>query len=212
VVADVRQAGITAPSSTELFFYNPQGARLGSGFQRTLSLVIRTEREPLAMAASVERIVRELDPTLPLANVRTLEQHVAGAMAQPRFLTLLLGVFAGIALLLASVGTYGVMAHSVQERNREIGIRIAMGAEPEGVRLLVLRQGAALTGTGLALGVIGALALTRFLSAQLYEVGTTDVRTFVGVSVVLGAIALIACYVPARRATRVDPVEALREA
>jgi ABC-type antimicrobial peptide transport system permease subunit len=133
-------------------------------------------------------------------------------MARPRFLTLLLGVFAGIALLLASVGTYGVMAQSVAERNREIGIRIAMGAEPESVRALVLRQGTALAAMGLLLGVVGALGLTRFLEAQLYEVGPTDVRTFVSVAVLLGAIALLACYLPARRATRVDPVEALREA
>jgi putative ABC transport system permease protein len=177
-----------------------------------MSLVVRTERNPLVLAPAVERIVREIDPALPVAGLQTLEQNVAGTMAQPRFLTLLLGVFAGVALLLAAVGTYGVMAHSVAERNREIGIRMAMGAEPESVRALVLRQGAALAATGLALGVIGALGLTRFLGAQLYEVGTTDLRTFASVTVVLGAIALLACYIPARRATRVDPVEALREA
>ena len=133
-------------------------------------------------------------------------------MAQPRFLTLLLGVFAGVALLLASVGTYGVMAHTVAERNREIGIRMAMGAEAASVRFMVLRQGAALAASGLALGVVGALALTRFLGSQLYGVGTTDLRTFVAVPIVLGVVALLACYVPARRATRIDPVEALREA
>jgi putative ABC transport system permease protein len=177
-----------------------------------MSLVVRADRNPLALAPAVERIVREIDPALPVASLQTLEQNVAGTMAQPRFLTLLLGVFAGVALLLAAVGTYGVMAHSVAERNREIGIRMAMGAEPESVRALVLRQGAALAATGLALGVIGALGLTRFLSTQLYEVGATDLRTFVAVPVMLGAIALLACYVPARRATRVDPVEALREA
>jgi ABC-type antimicrobial peptide transport system permease subunit len=104
------------------------------------------------------------------------------------------------------------MAHSVAERNREIGIRMAMGAEPGSVRALVLKQGAALAGVGLGLGVIGALGLTRFLGSQLYEVGTTDLRTFVAVPVVLGLVALLACYIPARRATRVDPVEALREA
>jgi putative ABC transport system permease protein len=211
VVGDVHQAGITVPPSTELFFYNPQGAQRGGNVQRTLSLVVRAERAPLDLAPAVERIVRELDPALPVASVQTLEQNVAGAMAQPRFLTLLLGTFAGIALLLAAVGTYGVMAHSVAERNREIGIRMAMGAEPQSVRGLVLRQGAALAGVGLALGVLGALALTRFLEAQLYDVGATDVRTFVAVPVVLGVVALLACYIPARRATRVDPIEALRE-
>jgi predicted permease len=212
IAGDVHQAGIATPPSTELFFYNPQAAQLGANVQRAMSLVVRTERNPLVLAPAVERIVREIDPALPVAGLQTLEQNVAGTMAQPRFLTLLLGVFAGVALLLAAVGTYGVMAHSVAERNREIGIRMAMGAEPESVRALVLRQGAALAATGLALGVIGALGLTRFLGAQLYEVGTTDLRTFASVTVVLGAIALLACYIPARRATRVDPVEALREA
>jgi len=212
VVGNVNQAGITVPPSTELFFYNPQAARAGANVQRTLSLVVRAEREPLALAPAVERIVRELDPALPVANVQTLEQNVAGAMAQPRFLTLLLATFAAVALLLASVGTYGVMAHTVAERTREIGIRMAMGAEPESVRALVLRQGAALAGAGLALGVVGALGLTRFLESQLYEVGPTDLGTFLAVPAVLAAVALLACYVPARRATRVEPVEALREA
>ncbi|MGE0158907.1 MAG: ABC transporter permease [Gemmatimonadales bacterium] len=212
VAGDVNQAGIATPPSTELFFFNPQAAQRGGNVQRAMSVVVRTERSPLALAPSVERIVREIDPALPIANLQTLEQNVAGTMAQPRFLTLLLGVFAGVALLLASVGTYGVMAHSVAERNREIGIRMAMGAEPESVRGLVLRQGATLAAAGLVLGVIGALGLTRFLGTQLYDVGTTDLTTFVSVPLVLGAVALLACYVPARRATRVDPVEALREA
>ncbi|MSR21016.1 MAG: FtsX-like permease family protein [Gemmatimonadetes bacterium] len=211
IVADVKQAGISEPAGTELYFYNPQLAQFDAVFL-TMSLVIRVERDPLALASAVERIVRELDPALPVANVQTLEETIAGAMAQPRFLTLLLGVFAGIALLLASVGTYGVMAHSVAQRNREIGIRMAMGAEPGSVRALVLRQGAGLAAAGLALGVLGALGLTRFLASQLYEVGPTDVRTFVTVPLILGGVALLACYIPARRATRIDPVEALREA
>lgn len=211
VVADVKQAGVSAPSSTELYFYNPQTGQAGAIFSRAMSLVIRTEGDPMGVAPAVERIVRELDQRLPVANVQTLQQNVSGAMAQPRFLMLLLGVFAAVALLLAAVGTYGVMAHSVAERNREIGIRMAMGAEPQGVLGLVLRQGAVLAMAGLALGVVGALGLTRFLGSQLYEVDTTDLRTFVGVPLVLGAVALIACYLPARRATRVDPMVALRE-
>jgi putative ABC transport system permease protein len=211
VFADVKQAGIREPAGTELVFFNPQAARAGSP-ARAMTLVIRAERSPLALAPAVERIVRELDPALPVAGVQTLEQNISTTMAQPRFLTLLLGVFAAVALLLASVGTYGVMAHSVAERNREIGIRMAMGAEPGSVRALVLKQGAGLAGVGLTLGVLGALGLTRFLASQLYQVGTTDLRTFVAVPLVLGAVSLLACYLPARRATRIDPVEALREA
>jgi predicted permease len=212
VVEDVRQAGIREPSSTELFFYNPQIAQAGANVFRDLSLVIRTDRSPLALASAAERIVSELDPALPVAEVRTLEQNVARAMAQPRFLALLLGVFAGVALLLAAVGTYGLMAHTVAERSREIGIRMAMGAEPAAVQALVLKQGATLAGLGLAVGLLGALGLTRFLEAQLYEIGTVDPGTFVLVPLFLGVVALLACYIPARRATRVDPVEALREA
>jgi predicted lysophospholipase L1 biosynthesis ABC-type transport system permease subunit len=212
VVEDVKQAGIREAVGTELYFYNPQLAQAGANVARDMSLVIRTDLSPLSLAPAVERIVGELDPALPVAEVQTLDQNVARAMAQPRFLALLLGVFAGVALLLAAVGTYGLMAHSVAERNREIGIRMAMGAEPAAVRSLVLRQGAALAGTGLAVGVVGALGLTRFLGAQLYEVGALDLRTFVAVPLFLGGVALLACWIPARRATRVDPVEALREA
>jgi predicted permease len=212
VVGDVKQAGVREPASTEMYFYNPQIAEAGTNVYRDMALVIRADRSPLALAPAVERMVGELDRSLPVAQVQTLEQNVARAMAEPRFLALLLGVFAGVAIILAAVGTYGLMAHSVAERNREIGIRMAMGAAPAAVRGLVLRQGAALAGTGLALGVLGALGLTRFLSAQLYEVDTTDWRTFLLVPLFLGGVALAACYMPARRATRVDPVEALREA
>jgi predicted permease len=212
VVADVKQAGIREPVGTQLYFYNPQIAQAGANVAREMSLVILTDRSPLALAPSVERVVSELDAALPVADVQTLEQNVARAMAQPRFVALLLGVFAGVALLLAAVGTYGLMAHSVAERSREIGIRMAMGAEPAAVRGLVLRQGATLAGIGLVVGVLGALGLTRYLSAQLYEVQATDLRTFVLVPLFLGAVALLACYIPARKATRIDPVEALRDA
>jgi len=212
VLSDMKQASVRDPARTELFFYNPQLAQMGTGVDREMSLVIRTARDPIALAPAVERIIGELDRALPVANVQTLQDNVARTMAQPRFLALLLGVFGGVALLLAGVGTYGLMAYSVAERNREIGIRMAMGAEPGSVQALVLRQGAALAGVGLVLGLAGAIALTRFLGAQLYEVGTLDLRTFVAVPIFLGAIALLACWIPARRATRVDPVQALREA
>ncbi|HET9949120.1 MAG TPA: FtsX-like permease family protein, partial [Longimicrobiales bacterium] len=125
---------------------------------------------------------------------------------------LLLAEFAAVALLLAAVGTYGVMAHSVAERTREIGIRMAMGARPASVRTLVLGEGAVLAATGLALGLAGAFALSRLLAAQLYEVGATDPATFAAVPLFLAGVALVATWIPARRATRIDPVEALREA
>ncbi len=133
------------------------------------------------------------------------------AVARPRFLTLLLGIFGVVALLLAAVGTYGVMSYAVAERNRELGIRMALGAERGGVLRMVLMQGLSVAGTGLLLGLLAALGLTRFMASLLFEVGTTDIVTFVAVPVLLFAVAVAACLVPARRATRVDPMVVLRD-
>lgn len=211
VVEDVKQAGVEAEAGTELYFYHPQITQSGLTSYRSMSVAVRTDGRPLDLAPSVERVVREMDASLPVAEVRTMQEHVDGAVAQPRFVALLLGVFGAIALLLAAVGTYGVMAYSVAERSREIGIRMAMGAEPVTVRGMILRQGGVLALGGLALGVAGSAALTRLLSSQLYSVGAMDPGTFIVVPLLLGAVALLACYLPAHRATRVDPVEALRE-
>ena len=210
VVEDVHQAGVTGEVGTELYFYHPQTTQAGQAY-RTMFVTLRTDGDPLALAPSLESVVRELDPALPLSDVRTMEQNIARSMAQPRFLTLLLGVFAGIALLLAGVGTYSVMAYSVAERTREIGIRMAMGAEAGSVRGLVLRQGGVLAATGLVLGILGALGLTRFLGSQLYEVGATDPQTFLAAPLFLAVVAILASYLPALRASRMDPVAALRE-
>jgi predicted permease len=210
VVGDVKQGGVNNDPGTELFFLNPQVARAGIFAYRTMGVAIRTPRDPLQLTPTVRRLVAELDHTLPLANVQTMENNVARTMAQPRFVTLLLGLFAGIALVLAAVGTYGVMSYSVAARNREIGIRMAMGAEGGNVLGMVLRQGSVLAGAGLVLGVGGAFGLTRLLSSQLYEVSATDPGTFLLAPLFLAGVALLACVVPARRATRVDPVQALR--
>jgi len=210
VVENLRQAGLDGEVGTELYFYHPQVTQLGLSY-RTMNLLVRTTGDPLSLAPSVERVVRELDASLPVSDVRTMEDNVARSMAAPRFLAFLLGSFAVVALLLAGVGTYSVMAYSVAERTREIGIRMAIGAEAGKVRRLVLRQGGMLTAAGLVIGVLGALGLTRFLAARLYEIQPTDLATFVAAPIFLATIALFASYLPAVRASRMDPVAALRE-
>jgi putative ABC transport system permease protein len=211
VLGDMKQAGVNNPSGTELFFFGPQLARAGAFAYRTQDFLVRTERGPLELASAVSAVLAEIDPALPVSNVQSMEQNIAASLAQPRFMTLLLGLFAAVALALAGIGTYGVMSYSVAERQREIGIRLAMGAERGSVLGMVLRQGGALALVGLGVGLVGAFGLTRFLSSQLYEVSATDPRTFVLASAFLALVALAACWVPAMRATAVDPVAALRE-
>jgi len=165
-------------------------------------------------AGSLERTIRNemksLDPTLPPANFRTMESLVANAIARPRFSTLLLSLFATTALLLTAVGLYGVVAYATTERTREIGIRIALGASGGNVLALVIRQGMLPALIGLAFGLAGALALTRLLANQLYGVKATDPLTFAAVTALLSLVAFLACWLPARRAARVDPMVALR--
>jgi putative ABC transport system permease protein len=142
--------------------------------------------------------------------VRTMNQVMADTVARARFNTLLLGLFAGLATLLSAVGIFGVMNYSVQMRTREIGLRMALGAQPRRVLLLVLRQGLLLTLIGIGVGLAGALVLSRVMSGLLYGVGTSDPLTFASIVVLLGVVSLVACYIPARRATRVDPLIALK--
>jgi len=176
----------------------------------TMALTIRTSSAPLVLARPVHDLVLGLDRDQPVSKVRTMDEVVGASVAAPRFRTLLLGLFGLTALLLAGLGIYGVMSYSVSQRRREIGIRMTLGAERPEVIRLVLRRSLALTLAGLGAGLAGALGLTHLLSSMLYEVRPTDPLTFVGVTVVLTACALLASYIPARRATRVDPIEALR--
>jgi putative ABC transport system permease protein len=176
----------------------------------SMTLTIRTSSAPVALARSVHELVLGIDRDQPVSKVRTMDEVVEASVASPRFRTLLLGLFGLTALLLAGLGIYGVMSYSVSQRRREIGIRMALGAERPEVIKMVLRHGLALSLAGVAAGLAGALGLTRLLSSMLYEVRPTDPLTFVGVTAVLAACALLASYVPARRATKVDPIEALR--
>ena len=211
VVADMKQAGVNNEAGTELFFYSPQTAQAGTFVYRTQNFLIRTTSEPLELSSAVVAVITDLDRALPVSDIQSMEQNVAASLAQPRFMTLLLSLFAGVGLALAAIGTYGVMSYSVSERHREIGIRVAMGAQRSAVLGMVLRQGGSLVLIGLGVGVAGAFALTRLLSARLYAVSATDPGTFVVAPLLLAAVAILASYLPALRATRVDPVAALRE-
>jgi putative ABC transport system permease protein len=211
VARDVKQGGLSEEVGTEIYFYNPQVASLGFAV-RAMNLAVRVERgDPLALAGEVRRIVAGLDPGLPVASLQSMEQNMAGAITRPRFLTLLLGIFAAVALALAAIGTYGVMAYSVAERSHEFGIRMAMGARSRGVLAMVLRSGMTTAGIGVALGIVGALVATRLMESMLFGVGTRDLPTFLAAPVVLLAVAAAASFIPARRATRLDPANVLRE-
>jgi putative ABC transport system permease protein len=176
-----------------------------------VTLVVRTTGDPLASIRSVRERIRAVNPNQGVSDILTMEQVVSDSIANVRLQTVLLGAFAGLALLLASVGLYGVISYSVEQRRREMGIRLALGAMRKSVLGLVLRQGLGLTAIGLAAGLAGALALTRFLESLLYEVQPTDPAVFTAVAVILIATAGLACYLPARRATRVDPAMILRD-
>jgi len=175
-----------------------------------MTMMVRGERDPMQMAAAIKGQVAALDPTLPAANIQRLEETVSESVNQPRFTATLLGLFAAVALLLAAVGIYGVMAYSVAQRTQEIGIRMALGAHPGHIVTMVLRQGMGETALGVTAGLAAALALTGAIEKLLFKIEPTDPLTFAGVVAVLASSAFAACWIPARRATRVDPMVALR--
>jgi putative ABC transport system permease protein len=204
VVGDVKQSGLTQPSRPELFF--PYTAYRGDG----MTLVVRSASDPSETAAAVRREVRAVDPNQPVYNVRTMEEVIDLSVSNRRLNMTLLTIFAGLATLLAVVGIYSVMSYLVTQHTREIGIRVALGAQRTNILRLVLRQGLSLTLAGVAVGALAAFGMTRVMSSLLYEVEGTDPLTYVSVSLLLIAVALAACYIPARRATKVDPLVALR--
>ncbi|MEJ7813445.1 MAG: ABC transporter permease [Gemmatimonadaceae bacterium] len=207
VVGHTKQEGLDAESRVQLYF--PYAQR-GTPF---LTVAVRTTpgADPLRALPAVREVVRSVDRDIPLSQVRTMSAMVEASVGERRLSMILLGVFATIALVLASIGIYGVMSYSVTQRSRELGVRMALGAERRSVLGLVMRQGMTLALSGVVLGVLGALALTRLIRNQLYSVGATDPATFVAVALLLAGIALVATFIPALRATRVDPVVALRQ-
>ena len=214
VVADVKQMGIDRPAGTEVFFSLWQVPAIITGTYLTMSLVVRTHGDPAAIGPAVQQVVQSLDPTLPVSKMRTMDEVVWEGVARPRFITVLLTAFAAMALLLAAVGIYGVMAHNVAQRTHEIGVRVALGAQPRQVRWMVLRQAGVLVLIGVAIGVVGAVALQLALDTELAGVlyGESLVRPVLlaGVAGVVLLAAALATWIPARRATRVQPTIALR--
>jgi ABC-type antimicrobial peptide transport system permease subunit len=198
-------------TGTEIYFLYDQTIALRGGAPRSMNVVVRSTLPLESLARVVRENVNALDRTLPIVRLRTMDDVFSDSIARQRFLAQLLGIFAGLALALAAVGTYGVLSYLVTERQREIGIRMALGADRASVLSLVLKQGLSTTVIGLVLGVGGALVLTRLATSLLFEVRPTDPLTFGVVAGVITLVALLACVVPARRATRVDPMVALRE-
>lgn len=176
-----------------------------------MTLVAKVDGHPLAVAGQLREALRGVDRNLPVSEIKTMESVTAEALAQPRFVTLLLAVFAATAMMLASIGIYGTISLLVTERTQEMGIRLALGADPRAILTLVLTQGAALTTAGLVLGLTAAAALSRTLSGMVYGIATLDPPTFIAVPALLCAVALTACLVPARRAAAVDPITTLRQ-
>jgi putative ABC transport system permease protein len=204
VVGDIRHSGLDAevnPRMYECYLQSPTS---------WMDLAVRTASAPMNVAAAVRSEIASVDKDVPIAKLRTMNQILTGSVAQPRFRTLLLTLFAFLALALSAVGIYSVMSYAVGERTQEMGIRLALGANQGEILILSLRQGLLLTSVGIGIGLVSALGLTRVLSSLLYGVKPTDPLTLAAVSLFLTGVALLACYVPARRATKVDPMVALR--
>jgi putative ABC transport system permease protein len=205
VVSDVRQKGLAGDVALEV--YSPESENMGEA----ISFVLRVSGDPAGLISAVRRVVANVDPNQPLYNVMTMEQRLANTTTSRRLNTALLGSFAGVALLLALVGIYGVMSYTVTQRRREIGVRMALGAAKSDVLRLIIHGGLRLTLLGVTIGLAGALVLTRYLSSLLYSVKATDPWTFLTGAAALTGVALLASWLPAQRAAKVHPMVALRD-
>ena len=210
VARDVRSMGLGNPPPAELYLVHEQLPESARGTERAMYALMRTAGDPAALAGQARAVVHELDPQLAIISIRTMDEMMNLAVAQPRFTLLLLGTFGAVALALAAIGIYGIMAYAVRRRTREIGIRMALGARPASVLSHLIGEGMRLALVGLAAGVLGALALTRLMRGLLYGVSPTDPLTFAAIVVLLAGTALLASWIPALRAVRISPVSALR--
>jgi putative ABC transport system permease protein len=204
VAADVKNKGLAQDTQAQLYLAFPQ---LPWG---NMNLLVRTTVPPLSLTSAVREQIAALDPDQPATGIKTVDELMDSSRAQPRFTMMLLSFFSAAALTLAVIGIYGVLAYFVAERRVELGIRLALGAERKDIVRLVLRQGLALVGAGIVIGLVAAMVMSKLMSSLVYNVGVHDVRTFVFMPLVFLGIALLASYLPARRAMAVDPVEALR--
>jgi predicted permease len=204
VVGNVHNDGLTAEASTAIYVPINIFAR------SSLNIFVRAAVPPMSLVNAVQQAIWSVDRDQPITDIAPLTQKVEATTSQPRFFTFLLGIFGALAVVLAAVGAYGVLAYTVRQRTNELGIRMALGAEPRDLLTMVLSQGFGFAIAGLVLGVIGALLTTRLLSSLLFGVTATDPFTFITAGAVLALIALLASYLPARRATKVDPMVALR--
>jgi putative ABC transport system permease protein len=204
VVSDTRDIHLLREAKLEMYFPLLQGP------SRSLSVMVRSSGDPLALERLLQQRVWSVDKDLPLTRVSSLDATIAESVAQPRFRTWLLSAFAAAGLALTLIGIYGVISYSVSQRTQEMAIRIALGAQAKDVRRLILKQGARLAVMGAAVGALGSLGLTRLLASQLFQVKPRDPVTLIGAALLMLAVALCASYIPARRATKVDPMAALR--
>jgi putative ABC transport system permease protein len=204
VAADIKNKGIAQDTQEQLYLPFAQLP------WADMNLLVRTVAPPESITSAVRAQISAVDPDQPVAAIQTIDELVASSLAQPRFIMLLLGIFSATALALSVIGIYGVLSYWVAQRRYELGIRLALGAQRADILRMVVRQGFMLAIAGIGFGLIAALLLTRLMSSMLYQVGTLDLTTFVVAPLVFLSIALLASYLPARGATRVDPVEALR--
>src|SRR6185369_13503611 len=204
VVADIRNRNLSSELRAGYFMPAAQ-----IPFSQ-MTVVVRTINDPHSVITAVQNEVHAMDAEVPIFDVKTMDEYISATVAAPRFNATLLVIFAGVALILTIVGLYGVMSYSVAQRTNEIGIRLALGAQSRDVLLMVVKQGSTLILLGLVIGLAGAYALTRLIESLLFGVTAKDPFTFAAVAVLLAVVALIACYIPAWRATKVDPLDALR--
>jgi putative ABC transport system permease protein len=210
VVGDVKYQSLSTDPFPVYYFANEQVTEFATFMTRFMALTIRTTTDPMSVAPALRGAVRELDPNVPVLGLQSMTEVMAASLAGPKFTMMLMGLFGAVALALGAVGIYGVMSYSVAHRTNEIGVRIALGAASGQVSRMVLHQGMRLALLGVGIGVVAAIAGTRVMRSLLFNVSTTDPVIFVAVAVLLGGIALLASYLPARRATRVDPMTAMR--